>query len=155
MRVNPFLALVGVASAHLMEHLDGTPEGWSQVGKPFPDEKLFLRIAMTSPGQGLFEQKLQEISDPKSPVYAQYLKRDELKKILRPTSEATAGVVDWLKTSGVSRDAIADDGEWINFVTRVDIAEKLLNTTFALYRDQRGSTRIRTLQYCVPDLLEP
>ncbi|CAK3952267.1 Tripeptidyl-peptidase sed2 [Lecanosticta acicola] len=155
MRAALIFALLGASSAHLMESLKDIPDGWKKVGKPSPDEKLFLRISMNSPGQGLFEQKLYEVSDPKSPSYAQYLKRDEIKEILRPTSEATAGVIKWLLSSGVSRNAIADDGEWINFVTPVDIAEKLLDTSFALFKDRRGSTRVRTLQYSVPEPLHP
>ncbi|KAF2169130.1 hypothetical protein M409DRAFT_20357 [Zasmidium cellare ATCC 36951] len=153
MRAATLLALLGVATAHLMEFLRDVPDGWKEVGRPLPEERLLLRIAMTSPNQGLFEQTLIDISTPRNAKYGKHMKRDELKLMMRPTSEATASVINWLFQSGVSRDAVADDGEWINFVTPVELAEKLLDTTFALYENQRGDRKVRTLEYSVPSEL--
>ena len=153
MRIGLLLASLGAVNAHLMESLGGIPDGWDEIGKPFPDERLLLRIAMTSPKSDLFEQTLYDVSDPSSDRYGKHLKRDELKHMLRPTSEATASVINWLLQSGVGREAIADDGEWINFVVTVQLAEKLLRTDFALYESSRGDKKVRTLQYSVPSEL--
>lgn len=150
MRLRYMLALMGAASALVMESLDDVPEGWKRVGYPFPDEKVFLRIAMNSPKQGLFEQTLIDVSTPGHSSYGKYMKRDELKQMLRPTSEATAAVTSWLRESGVSKESIVDDGDWISFVTCVEVAEKLLDTTFEMYQARGGLDKIRTLRYSVP-----
>lgn len=153
MRAGLLLALLGAASAHLMESLKEVPDGWKEVGRPLPEERLLLRIAMTSPNQGLFEQTLLDISTPGHAKYGKHMKRDELKCMMRPTSEATASVMNWLLQSGVSREALTDDGEWINFIAPVELAEQLLDTTFALYENRHGDKKVRTLQYSVPSEL--
>lgn len=109
---------------------------------------------MTSPKQALFEQTLLDISTPGHAKYGKHMRRDELKLMIRPTSEATASVINWLLQSGISRDAVADDGEWINFVASVELAERLLDTTFALYENEHGAKKVRTLEYSVPSELQ-
>ncbi|EME83341.1 uncharacterized protein MYCFIDRAFT_52295 [Pseudocercospora fijiensis CIRAD86] len=145
-----------------MESLSLTPEGWRQIRLPSSEQRLHLRIAMTAPSPGLLEQKLYDVSDPTSPSYGHHLKRDEIQEILRPSPEATADVVKWLVGSGVGPDAIAEEGEWINFVAPVHIANDLLNTSFAVYRNTHGLELVRTLQYSVPgelhryiDMIQP
>lgn len=154
MRLATILALLGVASAHLMESLRNVPDGWKEIGRPLPEERLLWRIAMTSPKQALFEQTLLDISTPGHAKYGKHMRRDELKLMIRPTSEATASVINWLLQSGISRDAVADDGEWINFVASVELAERLLDTTFALYENEHGAKKVRTLEYSVPSELQ-
>lgn len=153
MRLATLLALLGVASARLMESLPSVPDDWREIGRPLPEARLLLRIAMTSPKQALFEQTLLDISTPGHAKYGKHMKRDELKLMIQPTSEATASVMNWLLQSGVSRDAVADDGEWINFVAPVELAERLLDTTFALYENEHGAKKVRALQYSVPSEL--
>ena len=147
------LPLLAAARAEIMELLNGVPEGWKYIEAPRPEQRLALKVAMTAPNQGLFEQTLYAISTPSHPKYGQYLKRDELKEMLRPKSEATTSVMKWLIDSGVNPESIAEEGEWINFVTPVEVANDLLDTTFGVYEDSRGQRRIRTLQYSVPDQL--
>ena len=150
MRLRSLLALMGAARALVMEKLDDVPQGWKRVGYPFPEEKVFLRIAMNSPKQGLFEQTLVDVSTPGHSSYGRHMKRDELKQMLRPTSEATAAVTSWLRQGGITKNSIVDDGDWISFVACVEVAEKLLDTTFEMYQARGGLERIRTLHYSVP-----
>ena len=146
------LSAAAAQAADLMEHLTDVPEGWTAVGHPDPTTPMFFRIAMTQPNQGLFEQTLYEISNPAHPRYGQHLKRDELKAMLRPAQVATEAVISWLVDAGVSREAIEDDGEWINFVApNITTAEKLMSTEFNLYENKNGVSRIRTLEYSVPE----
>ncbi|KXT09491.1 hypothetical protein AC579_7826 [Pseudocercospora musae] len=162
MRAAVLFALWGVANGLLMESLSHTPEGWRQTRLPSSQQRLHLRIAMTAPTPGLLEQKLYEVSNPASSNYGQHLKRDEIREILRPSPEATADVVNWLVGSGVAPDAIAEEGEWINFVAPVHVANDLLNTSFAIYQNTHGQEILRTSQYSVPgelhryiDMIQP
>lgn len=101
--------------------------------------------------EALFEQTLYDISTPDHSSYGKHLKRDELKAMLRPSAEATDAVMNWLKASGVERRDILEDGEWVNYIATVEQAEKMMNTTFSVYRNTaRNVDKIRTLEYSVP-----
>ena len=130
-------ALLGAAAARstVLESLPHTPEGWKAVGVPEADRPLRFRIAMTQPDEALFEQTLFDISTPQHPRYGQHMKRSELKEILKPTSEASEAVNEWLANAGITQ--VDDDGEWIAFVATVGQAEALLSTQFAVYRNDR------------------
>jgi len=147
-------AQVAAASLTVLEALNGKPEGWTAVGKPDAATPIFFRIAMTQSNQGMFEQTLNDISTPGHPKYGLHLKREELKAMIRPASEATEAVISWLVDSGVNRETIQDDGEWVNFIApNVTVAETMLDTKFDLYKSDTGVSRIRTLQYSVPEEL--
>lgn len=141
-----------------------SPKGWTVAGVPAPDEAILFRIALRPPQQRLklFEQTISVVSDPYHARYGQHLRGAQLKNLLRANESAKA-VRDWLAASGIDEDDIQGDDEWINFSTTISGAEKLLNTTFQIYRntiDQRQL--VRTLQYSVPkgiaasiDLIHP
>lgn len=169
MRVVTLLALLGVASATVLESLHDIPDGWKQIGLPAQQRSMHVRIAMKSVEPDRFEQKLYDTSNPSSPNYAQYLKRDELREMMRPSPKATAAVLDWLIRSGVNASSIADEGmsamldtvsmltltgEWIHIVAPVEVLDDMLDTSFGLFRNDQGQFRVRTLQYSVPDDLE-
>lgn len=138
--MHPFLhltALIGAAAARstVLESLPHTPEGWQAVGFPEADRRLHFRIAMTQPDEALFEQTLYDISTPNHPRYGQHMKRAELKEMLKPAAEASEAVNEWLRHGGI--EEVEDDGEWISFVATVQQAEELLDTQFAVYRNER------------------
>lgn len=149
-----FAGLLGAAAAKslVLDSLHSTPEGWHSVGLPEPDRQLELRIAMAQSNEALFEQTLLDISSPVSKRYGGHLKREELKELLKPMPEASAAVVEWLNSTGIQD--INDDGEWIEFTATVEQAEELLDTQFAVYRNDRFDIdKVRTLQYSVPEQL--
>lgn len=154
MRVGGIFALLTTASAGVLESLPDVPEGWQHVGSPGPQQTIVLRIAMVSPGEDEFERRLYQMSDPSHPEYGNHLSREELDAILQPDAKATAGVMAWLRQAGVPQDAVTRDGDWINLVVPVQMAEKLLDTTYNVYQNQQGRKVVRTLQYSVPAHLE-
>ncbi|OMP88789.1 Tripeptidyl-peptidase SED2, partial [Diplodia seriata] len=95
---------------------------------------------------------LLDISTPDSANYGKHLKRDELKRMLRPEAQATDSIIAWLEASGIESEAIEDDGEWINFVASVSQAEKMMDTKFNTYRSEIRTNirKIRTLEYSIP-----
>ena len=122
------------ASSHLkvMEDLRHVPEGWHSVGAPEASRPLSFRVAVTQPNEALFEQNLLDISTPSHPRYGRHMKREELKHMLRPATEASEAVKEWLEESGIT--SLQDDGEWINFLATTEQVEELLDTRFAIYR---------------------
>ncbi|KAL0261685.1 Tripeptidyl-peptidase sed2 [Diplodia seriata] len=150
-----FAGLLSVATAAnglLFEKLSGVPESWTQVGSPDAAQKLRFMIAVKQPNHALFEQTLLDISTPDSANYGKHLKRDELKRMLRPEAQATDSIIAWLEASGIESEAIEDDGEWINFVASVSQAEKMMDTKFNTYRSEIRTNirKIRTLEYSIP-----
>lgn len=150
----PRIQAAPATTSKVFEHLSMVPEGWTQVGTPRPDQLIRLRIAVQSPKLAEFHQHVLDISTPDHPRYGLHMKRDEVKAMLRPAEAATESVLEWLHKAGIPRFKIEDDGEWINFVTSVSNAEKLLETQFHVFRNDRDKAeRIRTLHYSVPQHL--
>ncbi|KAK4897124.1 Tripeptidyl-peptidase sed2 [Elasticomyces elasticus] len=148
------LALAASGHAGVLETVHSTPEGWTEIGRPSPSTRMHFRIAMTHPNEGLLEQTLYEISDPSHERYGKHLGRDELKGMLRPEAHATDAVLKWLADSGLDDADIKSDGEWVNFVARLDTAEQMLDTQFHVYHNAMSNTeKIRTLSYSIPDEL--
>ncbi|MCJ1257174.1 polynucleotide 3'-phosphatase [Lignoscripta atroalba] len=115
----------------ILERLPSIPQGWRQ-GDAIPASKLLkFRIALKQQNAFEFEQHVLDISTPDHPKYGQHMSRGELKRMLRPSSDATKSIMGWLEAQGVSAASIEDDGDWINFHVLTVEAERILNTKLA------------------------
>lgn len=95
-----------------------------------------------------------DMSTPSHPSYGQHMKRDQMKTFLRPSKRVSQAILGWLRSEGVHKNNIEDDGDWINFKITVAEAENILNTQFYYFHNKNaGIKRIRTLQYSVPQAL--
>ncbi|KAF1989544.1 tripeptidyl peptidase SED3 [Aulographum hederae CBS 113979] len=147
----------------VLEDLRYTPQGWEQVGVPEAGKRLHFRIAVTQPNPRLLEQTLYDVSTPGHRRYGQFLKRDELKDLLRPVPAATKAIMEWLSVSGIETRDVENDGEWINFIANVTTAEKMMDTEFHYWTHLHKPVRkVRTLQYSIPrellqyvDMIQP
>jgi len=119
---------------------------------------------VTQPHPEKLENTLMDVSDPESKNYGNHLSRQELKKMMKPRSESSYAVMNWLRQAGVAEDDIQNDGEWINFVTSVDNAGRMMETEFFRFQStaNRDIQKIRTLEYSIPseltahiDLIQP
>jgi tripeptidyl-peptidase-1 len=135
-----------------VEHLRRVPDGWRDVGAPSGDYKMRFRVALRSADPTILDRTLMDISSPSSARYGQHLKRDELKDLVKPRSESSDAVLNWLKRSGIDSRNIRNDGEWINFVAPVKRAEQMMGTAFKTYRSEvrPGVHKVRSLSYSVP-----
>ncbi len=131
-----------------VESLQEIPRGWVKSGDADPQQLIRLRIALEQPNLPLFEQTLYDVSTPQNPLYGKHLSRDEVKELMKPRTDSTSVVLDWLQSSGILEDEIEDTGEWINLRTNVSSAGDLLRTQFSIYKHlDTGIERLRTLQY--------
>lgn len=156
-------ALVGVPVAAapslssdlaVLESLPRIPAGWHQGALVPASERLRFRVAVKHENSFAFEQHVIDISTPSHPKYGQHMKRDELKAMLRPSSDASTAILTWLTGQGVSTNDIEDDGDWIIFHVIAIDAERILNTRFHYYSDSTSAVKvIRTLQYSIPEKL--
>ncbi|OAP65357.1 hypothetical protein AYL99_01329 [Fonsecaea erecta] len=141
-------------STTIVGKLPAVPEGWTQGRKPSSNEVVKLRIAMNRPAMGDIHQHLLDISTPDHPFYGHHLEKHELDALLRPASDVTAAILDWLEGKGILPSNITHQGSWITFNASIYQAESLLSTEF--YEYHNGDTiLIRTLQYSVPTSLMP
>lgn len=69
-------------------------------------------------------------------------------------TESDDAVFAWLANAGISGLNVVSDGEWVNFITTVGTANKLLNTTFKIFQHGVGGTTVlRTTEYSLPEHL--
>lgn len=153
--LNPSIAAPApVTGLTPLENLQEIPQGWHQGRSPPVEQRLRFRIALRQQNAFGFEQHVLAISTPGDPKYGEHMSRDDLKTMLRPSSDASTAVLNWLKAEGVSPDDIEDQGDWVNFYVSTSQAEKIMDTKFYYYTNaNNGAERIRTLQYSVPQAL--
>ncbi|CAG8232487.1 unnamed protein product [Penicillium salamii] len=139
-----------------VEKLEAAPHGWSKQSKPRPTQLIQFRLAITQNNTASFEQKVIDLSTPGHPSYGQHMKRDEVKKQLRPSPAIMKQILAWLRTEHVPANSIVPDGDWVLFTVPISQAEQMLKTQFHYYHNEaQKSTAIRTLEYSVPSGLRP
>ncbi|CAG8295795.1 unnamed protein product [Penicillium olsonii] len=139
-----------------VEQLADIPHGWSKQGKPEPSQPIKFRLAITQSHAANFEQKVIDLSTPGHPSYGQHMKREEVRKHLRPSPAVTSRILAWLRSENVSVENIVPDGDWILFTVPMSKAEEMLKTQFFYYHnDAQKTTAIRTLGYSVPSDIHP
>ncbi|KAF2416085.1 tripeptidyl-peptidase-like protein [Tothia fuscella] len=139
------------------DSLQGTPVGWEIDSTLLADSKLRFSVALTPLNEGLLQKALQNVSTIGSSQYGKYLAKDELQRLLQPSSFGTKAVIDWLKSASVGESDIQLRGEWVNFVATVRQADMLMQTSFHTYRSlaDKEITQIRTKQVFLPANLIP
>ncbi|KAK2759585.1 vesicle formation at the endoplasmic reticulum [Emmonsiellopsis sp. PD_33] len=138
-------------SCEIIEQLDSIPPGWIQGESPPPDTLIHFRLAVVQEKAGLFEQAVIDLATPGNPSYGQYMKRDQVKAFLRPSSHISEAILSWLERENVPKTAVEDHGDWINFIVPALQAEKMLHTQFHYFHSETTDDRIiRTLQYSLP-----
>lgn len=139
------------ALAAVHEKWAQTPKGWSSTGEAADSTSITLSIGLVMQNIDQLESKLLAVSSPGSSSYGQYLDNDEVNALFAPSSNAVSGVTAWLKKNGIKH--INVDGAFVDFVTDVGTANSLLGASFQYYQNQ-GVTKLRTLQYSIPDELQ-
>jgi tripeptidyl-peptidase I len=131
----------------LVDSLTAAPDGWTKTGDVNGDKLIKLRIALEQPNLEEFERILYSVSTPHHPIYGRHLSRESVKELVKPAEESATVVLNWLRSAGIHEEDIEDDGDWINFRTKISKASEMLNTTFGAYRHV-GTVKqhIRTLQ---------
>ncbi|KAI1110329.1 subtilisin-like protein [Nemania sp. NC0429] len=136
----------------VVESLPGVPAGWTKLRDAAGDQSVKLRIALEQPNLAQFEQTLYDISTPQHVLYGKHLSREEVRDLVKPSEDAAAATLSWLRAAGIDEADIEEDGEWVNFKTTVAKAADLLDAEFSVY-SHVGSVResVRTLRYSVPE----
>ena len=119
----------------VFEKLGSIPRGWQRGDAVSASKTLHFRIAVKQENAYDFEQHVIDISTPGHPKYGQHMSHQELKRALRPSSDATEAIIGWLKDEGVVSKSIEDDGDWINFYVTAAEAERIMDTKSVAFYD--------------------
>jgi tripeptidyl-peptidase-1 len=116
-------------------------KGWTRIQRAAPDEELDLIIALDLKNLDVLEERLLAAATPGNPEYGKWLTKGEISKLTSPPKEAIDHVLDWF---GASAEHYHDGG-FIKKVVTVEVAEKLLNSEYHVFRHTSGQEVIRML----------
>lgn len=131
------------------------PRGWSDVGLPQPDHTLDLKIGLKNKNFATLERHLLEVSDPSHRRYGQHLSKAEVDELVRPDADAQRLVDAWLEERGITKQQrqYSAARDWISINLPVAAVEDLLQTKYALFQHEDGSTLARTTSWSLPEHL--
>lgn len=99
-------------------------------------------IAVLAGDEELLDQTIAQISDPSSPLYGQYLSKDDALSLLKPQDGTVSEVKRWLRDMGIHNHEIETDGHMLHVrtlnqldVTRLEIPPGLKHNAVLFERD--------------------
>jgi tripeptidyl-peptidase-1 len=94
------------------------------------------------------------VSDPSNARYGQYLTKDEVEELIKPTAESFSAVQDWLLSNGIEIYQTSTAKDWIYLNVSIGSAEMLLNSNYHIYQNSKtGSYEIRSPTWSLPQAL--
>lgn len=95
------------------------------------------------------------VSDPDHERYGDHLSAAAVEELVRPSSETSALVHEWLGAHGIGREALSytPAGDWISVSLPVRAVEELLQTKYSVYLHEDGSYAVRAPQWSLPAAL--
>ena len=138
------------------------PVGWRELSSPVPSgvELIELRVSFRLLQADTIEQRFWRVSDPKHEEYAQYVEREEVIRMVAPSTTQVQTVEAWLNAHaiGLNRsDAYAHHAVWgplgDELVLRIPlrVAERLLVSQYRWYEHAATGRRIlRCSAYSLP-----
>ncbi|KAJ6630336.1 subtilisin-like protein [Mycena sp. CBHHK59/15] len=148
------LALVGgkpTGNLVLHDRRAAAPSDFVHSGAAPAEKVLQLRINLVQNDLAGLESALNAASFPSSPLYGQWLTKEEVESFARPTDATTAAVTQWLAENGLESTTITPAGDWISFSVPVSKANQMLKADFSVFTHLgSGKQSIRTLEYSLP-----
>jgi tripeptidyl-peptidase I len=138
-------------AAVTVERIKKIPAGWSLATIPHESTEITLQIALSMQNLRQLESKLAAISTPNSPLYGQYLDLEDVNDLFGAKDESREAVESWLQSYGITDYKSQGNSVW--FKSNVSTANSMLDTTFKVFIDSAGGTKIRTSEYSIPDEL--
>jgi tripeptidyl-peptidase I len=153
------LLFLSVSTSPLHQRLEYTvkeshpvPPGWKEIGKPHPLQPLILKIGLEPGNFDSLEQHLLQVSDPTHARYGHHLSSQDVRDLLQPHQATIEAVDEWLGSCGVGQDSPDANPaqDWITLTLPVKDVERLLDTTYFIYRNEDGALLMRTTQWSLP-----
>ncbi|KAH9219932.1 protease S8 tripeptidyl peptidase I [Leptodontidium sp. 2 PMI_412] len=153
-----FANCIAIPASHSVhEKRDSPPREWIKRGRVQPDSVLPIRIGLSQTNLEKGYSFLMEVSDPASPRFGKHWTEVEVDGMFKPDEESANSVIDWLVSSGISRNRIAesDNKSWLAFDATAGESEELLLTEFYEYENSgTGNIGVACEEYFLPTLLQ-
>lgn len=131
------------------------PKGWSRISDAPKDHVINLSIAVKQSQVDELERHLNEVSDPFHSRYGQHLSAEEVNELVKPSTETSSLVHEWLSNHGISKADLSYSpaGDWISIELPVAKIESLLDTKYSVYEHTEGGYIVRTPEWSLPEHL--
>ncbi|KAJ7834704.1 subtilisin-like protein, partial [Mycena olivaceomarginata] len=152
----PLLALIRASPTHVLHETRAlVPRGYDDGGLVDVDTIVHFRIALAQSNISGLKDVLDEVSNPNSPRYGQYLSKEQIIEHIQPTPITISAIQDWLTSHNLASSIISPFNDWIAFSASIKQANLLLAADFVNYT--HSATRrsfIRTRSYSIPAALK-
>ncbi|EJD51478.1 subtilisin-like protein [Auricularia subglabra TFB-10046 SS5] len=126
-------------------------KGFVALANAANEHTLDMRIRLTQNNPAGLQRVLEEVSDPASPRYGQYLTRQEVEKFTRPSDTTRAAVDTWLSKHGLTATKASAAGDWLAVQVPARTANSMLSAQYQIFaHTSSNSTLVRTLSYSIP-----
>ena len=131
--------------------------GWKLARRMEPTAILPLRIGLTQPNIDTLAETLDIVSHPDSPSYGKHWTPHQIMEHFTPTHETMNSVINWLTSSGFSRERLrlSKSRGWIEVSATIQEVEDLLKTEYHVWQDEDGTERVGCDEYSVPQHVQP
>lgn len=146
------MAIIGCASAAVTFRRDsGVSQEWRLTSKSPSDAVIPLMFAVQHRNMDKLYAFVDQVSDPQSPFYGQYLSLSELGEMVG-NPEATATLTNYLTTFPLEDMDTTPNGDFVSVKVTVATAEAMLSTSFFQYSHESADAVIhRCDSYTLPD----
>ena len=149
--ISGVLALPSKArSEYAVKERHAVPLSWTNIGPASKSEKVHLQVGLKLRNEGVVEQHLLEVSDPKHARYGQHLSAEEIHDIVSPSEESVELVQAWLVEHGITNLAYSPSKDWVHIIVPIEKAEELLQTSYSTFQHWDGSTLNRAPEWSLP-----
>ncbi|KAK3691244.1 hypothetical protein LTR37_018776 [Vermiconidia calcicola] len=143
-------ALPSPRSTYVVKERHPVPPSWVEIGPASKDVIIDLQIGLKQRNEGVIEQHLLEISDPKHSRYGQHLTTAEIHELISPADETVDLVHAWLEEHGIKDMMYSPSRDFVSVVVTTEEAEDLLQTSYSTYVHHDGSSLSRAPEWSLP-----
>lgn len=144
-----FIAVSATPSVHI-EEVPTLVNGWTVSREALGVSTVSFRILAKEQNLDVLAEIAQKVSDPSHPEYTNYLTREKLDDLTRPSKDDIAVIRRWLATFSSAQISIFRNRVF-DVTLPVADAEALLSTTFrTLVNTVTGQRTVRASTYAIP-----
>lgn len=127
-----------VASVRVESGLSAVPGAWALKGRASGEERIRLSFAVKQRGLDALHDALMRVSTPSSLDYGKHLSNAEVNAITAPEPRHLEAVSAFLRSHGVEPHAATPNSDVIEASVSVELAEKMLSTTYSTFVHPTG-----------------
>ena len=115
-------------------HVPEVLAGLQPIGRLAGSQRLKLAIGLPLRNEEALDNLIQQISDPTSPNFRQYLTPEQFTKMFGPTEQDYQQVIDFARTNGLTVTAMYPNRAVLDVNASVADIEKVFHVTMRTYR---------------------